>query len=151
MCWSAPSSSMACRSAGFSRVECLRARSSAPTSGPRLAPRPVPSRRCSRLRRCAGASNARRCSSSPCSGSREPRLTKLTLYSRPECHLCEALLADLAPLLGPRDSVETIDVDSSVALERRYGLRIPVLAVGELELSGYPLDRERVRRYLESS
>jgi len=78
-------------------------------------------------------------------------LTKLTLYSRPECHLCEALLADLAPLLGPRDSVETIDVDSSVALERRYGLRIPVLAVGELELSGYPLDRERVRRYLESS
>jgi len=77
-------------------------------------------------------------------------LTKLTLYSRPECHLCEALLADLAPLLGPRDSVETIDVDSSVALERRYGLRIPVLAVGELELSGYPLDRERVRRYLES-
>ena len=77
-------------------------------------------------------------------------MTKLTLYSRPECHLCEALLADLLPLLGPSDSIETVDVDSSVALERRYGLRIPVLAAGELELSGYPLDRERVRRYLES-
>ena len=75
-------------------------------------------------------------------------MSKLTLYSRPECHLCEALLADLLPLLGPGDSVETIDVDSSVALERRYGLRIPVLAAGELELSQYPLDRERVRRYL---
>jgi hypothetical protein len=37
-----------------------------------------------------------------------------------------------------------------VALERRYGLRIPVLAAGELELSSYPLDRERVRRYLET-
>jgi hypothetical protein len=41
-----------------------------------------------------------------------------------------------------------VDVDSSVALERRYGLRIPVLVAGEVELSGYPLDRERVRRYL---
>ena len=75
---------------------------------------------------------------------------KLTLYSRPECHLCEALLADLLPLLGEGVTVETVDVDSSIALERRYGLRIPVLAAGDLELSGYPLDRERVRRYLES-
>jgi hypothetical protein len=78
-------------------------------------------------------------------------MRKLTLYSRPECHLCEALLADLMPLLTAEDSVETVDVDSSVALERRYGLRIPVLAAGDVELSGYPLDRERVRRYLESS
>jgi hypothetical protein len=74
----------------------------------------------------------------------------LTLYGRPECHLCEALLADLVPLLGADDVVESVDVDSSVALTRRYGLRIPVLAVGDVELSGYPLDRERVRRYLQS-
>ena len=78
-------------------------------------------------------------------------MSKLTLYSRPECHLCEALLADLLPLLRPGDSVETVDVDSSVDLTRRYGLRIPVLAAGELELSGYPLDRERVRRHLENA
>ena len=77
-------------------------------------------------------------------------MLKLTLYSRPECHLCEALLADLLPLLGPEVSVEAVDVDSSVALERRYGLRIPVLAAGDVELSGYPLDRERVQRYLAS-
>jgi len=75
---------------------------------------------------------------------------KLTLYSRPECHLCEAFLADLMPLLAADVVVETVDVDSSVALERRYGLRIPVLVAGEIELSGYPLDPERVRRYLES-
>ena len=77
-------------------------------------------------------------------------MVKLTLYSRPECHLCEALLADLMPLLGSAASVETVDVDSSVALERRYGLRIPVLTAGEVEISGYPLDRERVQRFLES-
>jgi hypothetical protein len=74
----------------------------------------------------------------------------LTLYSRPECHLCEALLADLLPLRPADDRVETVDVDSSVALERRYGLRIPVLAAGDVEISGYPLDRDGVRRYLKS-
>lgn len=77
-------------------------------------------------------------------------MRKLTLYSRPECHLCEALLADLLPLLPEGVTVETVDVDSSVALERRYGLRIPVLVAGDVELSGYPLERERVRQYLAS-
>jgi len=76
---------------------------------------------------------------------------KLVLYSRPECHLCEALAARLQPLLAGRPvELAVVDVDSSVALERRYGLRIPVLVAGEIELSGYPLDEARVRRYLES-
>ncbi len=75
-------------------------------------------------------------------------MRKLTLFSRPECHLCEALLADLMPLLRADDSVEIVDVDRDAATARLYGLRIPVLAAGEVELSGYPLDRERVRRYL---
>jgi len=74
----------------------------------------------------------------------------LLLYSRPDCHLCESLTAELLPLLGDRVGLKVVDVDSSVALERRYGLRIPVLVAGEVELSGYPLDRERVSRYLES-
>jgi len=60
-------------------------------------------------------------------------------------------MADLEPLLRARDAqLEIVDVDSSPALERRYGLRIPVLVAGDVELSGYPLDRERVVRYLES-
>jgi Tfp pilus assembly protein PilN len=78
-------------------------------------------------------------------------MVTLTLYSRPECHLCESLLADLLPLLPADVVIETVDVDSSIALERRYGLRIPVLTAGEIELSGYPLDRDRVQRFLESA
>jgi Glutaredoxin-like domain (DUF836) len=74
---------------------------------------------------------------------------RLVLYSRPGCHLCEALLEDLATLVDERVAVDVVDVDSDVALERRYGLRIPVLVAGETELSGYPLDRARVQRYLE--
>jgi hypothetical protein len=76
---------------------------------------------------------------------------KLTLYSRPECHLCEALLADLTPLLPAGAAVDIVDVDRDVALERRYGLRIPVLVAGEVELSSYPLDAERVRQFLAAS
>jgi hypothetical protein len=75
---------------------------------------------------------------------------KLTLYSRPECHLCEALLEQVLPLVGDRATIEHVDVDSSVALERRYGLRIPILAAGDVEITGYPLDRAAVERYLSS-
>lgn len=60
-------------------------------------------------------------------------------------------MAELEPLLEASGTRLTIvDVDSSTALERRYGLRIPVLVAGDVELSGYPLDRERVARYLDS-
>lgn len=74
----------------------------------------------------------------------------LILYSRPECHLCERLLAELLPLLAGRATVRLVDVDDSVATERKYGLRIPVLVDGDLEISGYPLDRQRVTRHLAS-
>ena len=78
-------------------------------------------------------------------------MQKLVLYSRPDCHLCEAVVERLQPLIaGQPVELEIIDVDSSIALERRYGLRIPVLVVGDLELSGYPLDEARVRQYLDS-
>ena len=74
----------------------------------------------------------------------------LLLYSRPECHLCEALAAELEPLLRASGTQLTVvDVDSSPALQRRYGVRIPVLVAGDVELSGYPLDRERVAKWLE--
>ena len=74
----------------------------------------------------------------------------LILYSRPECHLCERLTAELLPLLAGRASIRIVDVDDSVATERKYGLRIPVLVDGDVELSEYPLDRERVERHLAS-
>ena len=73
----------------------------------------------------------------------------LSLYSRPGCHLCEELEAELHELLGGRAvRVSVVDISGDPDLERRYGVRIPVLADGEEELSGFPLDRERVERYL---
>jgi hypothetical protein len=75
----------------------------------------------------------------------------LTLYSRPDCHLCEAMNEELAPLLRGRGQLNVIDISGDVELERRYGLRIPVLTAGDQELSFYRLDRSRVEHYLSGT
>lgn len=72
----------------------------------------------------------------------------LTLYGRPECHLCDEMLAALQPLLAGRVSVELVDISDDDELEALYGLRIPVLCAGETELCCYMLDTERVAAWL---
>jgi hypothetical protein len=69
------------------------------------------------------------------------------LYGRRYCHLCEEMLAALRALdagLAP----EVLDVDADPALEARYGEHVPVLMLGDVELSRHRLDAERVRAYL---
>lgn len=76
---------------------------------------------------------------------------RLTLYGRTYCHLCEDMLRHLEALRpGARFEVEVVDVDSSAALEDRYGERVPVLAHGERELCHYFLDTAAVTAYLAS-
>lgn len=74
----------------------------------------------------------------------------LTLYSRPDCHLCELMAQELAPLLGGRAELQWVDICDDIELKRRYGLRIPVLACGDEEISAYPLDRSRLEEFLSS-
>ena len=70
-----------------------------------------------------------------------------TVLSRPDCSLCEQLLAELAEMLGPAESarVRIVDVDQDPALVRKYGQRIPVLLADGEFVCDYRLDRERVR------
>jgi hypothetical protein len=75
-------------------------------------------------------------------------MTRLTLYSRGNCHLCEEMLDALRPLLAGRAELEVVDIDGDSDLEREYGIRIPVLKAGDVELSVYRLDRERLDRHL---
>jgi Glutaredoxin-like domain (DUF836) len=57
-------------------------------------------------------------------------VTRLALYSRAGCGLCEEMLAELAPWAADRGlAIQVLDVDTDVTLRRRYGLRIPVLAL----------------------
>ena len=73
----------------------------------------------------------------------------LQLYSRPGCHLCERLEAELGPVISGHALLEIIDISEDPTLLRRYGLRIPVLADDGRELSGYPLQVDRVRSHLK--
>jgi thioredoxin reductase (NADPH) len=74
---------------------------------------------------------------------------RLTLYARRYCHLCDDMQVALAQLAGDfRFTVEIVDVDTSQALEARYGERVPVLAHGDVELCHYFLDRSAVTAYL---
>ena len=55
---------------------------------------------------------------------------RLTLYSRPGCHLCDEMkhVIDTVAARVPL-TVETVDISSDPELTRLYGLEIPVLFV----------------------
>lgn len=73
-----------------------------------------------------------------------------TVYTRPECSLCEAMLAELGALLGPDAArVTVIDISGDAVLEARYGQRIPVLLADGEFVCAYRLDAQRVRGHLE--
>ena len=74
----------------------------------------------------------------------------LVLYTRPGCHLCEVMKAEIARArLGPHELRE-VDIRSDPALAREHGTSIPVLAIcgriafrGRLEAAD--LEREFAR------
>jgi glutaredoxin len=74
-----------------------------------------------------------------------------TIYTRPGCTLCESLMTELAAVLGPVASadVQVIDISDNEDLERRYGVKVPVLTADGDFVCAYRLDRERVAAYLQ--
>jgi predicted thioredoxin/glutaredoxin len=80
------------------------------------------------------------------------RAVGLTLLTRAECELCEQMLHELT-LLGRQHALPTVelrDVDGDPDLQRRYGLKIPVLLIdGALVCSGR-LDPAELLRLLKS-
>jgi glutaredoxin len=72
----------------------------------------------------------------------------VTLYTRAGCHLCEQaerVLAEQRTATPFR--LELVDVDRDPELARRYGVRVPVVAVDGVELFEYevPVDLLRAR------
>jgi hypothetical protein len=57
-------------------------------------------------------------------------VSRLVLYSRDGCGLCEEMLLELGPWMAARGAaVEVRDVDGDPLTRRRWGLKIPVLLV----------------------
>ena len=76
-------------------------------------------------------------------------MTRLTLITRPGCHLCEAAeqaLDRVAAATG--EQWIRVDVTDSVDLERDYGDRVPVLLLDGSEHGYWRVEEERLRRDL---
>jgi glutaredoxin len=75
----------------------------------------------------------------------------LTVYSKPDCHLCEDAIAVLESLRTELDfELVELDITTDEALHRAYFERIPVLALDGEELCEYFVDEKLVRERLES-
>lgn len=71
---------------------------------------------------------------------------QLTLYTRPECHLCEQALS-VAREVGVEPDV--VDISGDVALLTAYGDRIPVLKRQDTgDELGWPFSSSRLRSWL---
>ncbi len=59
-------------------------------------------------------------------------MIRLTLYTRPGCHLCDAM-KDVVEEAAREEPVtlREVDVSGNVDLERRFGREVPVLARGD--------------------
>lgn len=73
-----------------------------------------------------------------------PSRPRLTLYARPGCHLCEEVSVSLDEMIGP-DSYLTVDIESDDDLLVRYGHRIPVLAVDDVDQLDAPISGPDLR------
>jgi len=75
----------------------------------------------------------------------------VTVFSKPDCHLCERAMADLRRLQGEL-AFELLerDITEQDATHRAYFERIPVIVLDGEELCEYFLDEALLRKRLES-
>jgi glutaredoxin len=77
-------------------------------------------------------------------------MATLTLYGKPGCHLCEGARSVVRGVADTRGvEVVEVDVTRDPVLERRYGERIPVLALGDEELFEFVVDGDALGRRLD--
>ena len=75
----------------------------------------------------------------------------VTVYSKPDCHLCVAALNDLRALRTELEfELRERDITDDEALHRAYFERIPVVTLDGEELFDYVVDEPILRERLES-
>jgi glutaredoxin len=73
----------------------------------------------------------------------------VTLYTRTGCHLCEQAEQVLrAEQRTIPFALVTVDIDGDPELARKYGLRVPVVAVDGVELFEYEVPPDLLRAHL---
>jgi glutaredoxin len=74
---------------------------------------------------------------------------RLTLYSKPGCHLCDEM-KDVIDAIAARVpvSLEIVDITTDSELEARYGLEIPVLFIDGRKAAKYRVTAAELERRL---
>ena len=75
-------------------------------------------------------------------------MSRLVLYGRPGCHLCDDARAVLERIGA---SFEEVDIEGDDALHRAYLERIPVVALDGEELYDFFVDEQDLRRRLQQN
>lgn len=75
------------------------------------------------------------------------RRRKITVYTRQSCGLCRRA-EELVAREARRHEVELVDVDRDPELQRRYNLRVPVVAVDGVEVAELVVEPGQVRAAL---
>ncbi len=70
---------------------------------------------------------------------------RLTLITRPGCHLCDVAREALDRIGEPWTE---LDVESQIELEREYGDRVPVILLDGKEHGYWRVEEDRLRRDL---
>jgi glutaredoxin len=79
------------------------------------------------------------------------KVATLTVYSKPDCHLCAEAMNVLRRLQAELGFVlKELDISADEGLHRAYFERIPVVALDGEELFQYFVDEAVVRECLES-
>jgi glutaredoxin len=79
-------------------------------------------------------------------------MNTITVYSRPECHLCAKVIEALIALHedGYRFELHEVDIESEELLLRRLLEKIPVVEVDGVVVSELVLDEAAVRARLDT-
>jgi glutaredoxin len=76
-------------------------------------------------------------------------MIKLTLYTKPDCCLCDEALEALERVRAEHSfELESVDISDDPELIRRYGERIPVVHVSGIPTFEHRIDEDELRRLL---
>lgn len=79
-------------------------------------------------------------------------MTKVVIYSKPDCHLCEeAKVVIQAAACGTRFILEEVNIEIDPDLQRRYRYDIPVITIDGVEAFRHRVSADEFRRAIEAA
>jgi glutaredoxin len=79
-------------------------------------------------------------------------MPRVTLYTKPDCHLCDVAAAALARVRAHTGfDLDVVDITADPALRARYGERIPVVLVDGEPLFEFEVDEQALTERLTTA